>query len=377
MVYPGLVNGHTHAAMGFFRGLGHGVDQMIQKLFFPVEQNLTASIIEALSLGYILSGLVAGVTYFADHYYFVAGVGKALDRLGLRGALGETIADLGGAHPSLESLTRAQKHVTSWPHSSRLTPVAAPHATDTVSLGLLQKTAQWARGEGLPIHMHLSQTALEFQTVQNRSQKTPVALALEAGLLTPQTLGVHLLHATPEDYRILSQSGASIGVCPASQILYETLTDLKALTAHQIPLVVGTDCAASNDQGEVLEELRTLGLLAKDRQCAPESYCPSSLWAMATHQPYRVFQPKLKIGAVEPGYLADLVFALIDPSFLPAPFPLTNLIYSHRSYAVRHVMVDGQWVLWNREPVKISAADLAATYLEGVQLIKERSGIFL
>jgi 5-methylthioadenosine/S-adenosylhomocysteine deaminase len=373
MVFPGLVNGHTHCAMGFFRGLGHGVAQMIQKLFFPVENCLDQSMIEGLSLGYILSGLRRGVTFFADHYYFVGGVARALDRLGLRGAVGETVADCGGAHPSYESFVRAQDHVSHWPHSPRIRPVAAPHATDTVTPGLLAQVGEWAKREKLPIHMHLAQTSLEWEAAKVHGL-TPVGIAHRAKLLTDRTLVVHLLHRSDEDLKILKDTSTSVGVCPASQIIYEKLTDLKTLAEHKIPLVIGTDCAASDDHSDVLDELRTFALLAKDRLCDPPFYAPENLLSMATENPYHIFTPDLKIGKIAPGFLADLVFASIDVSLLPLHQPLTNLIYSSGSKNVKHVLVDGNWVLWNGQPVNMSLPSLTEEYQHALGLIYQRTG---
>jgi 5-methylthioadenosine/S-adenosylhomocysteine deaminase len=88
MAVPGLINAHTHVAMGFFRGLGHGQDEMIERFFFPAEKSLTPELLAPLSYSYLYGGLVAGVTCFGDHYYFSEGVAQAMERLGMRGVVG-------------------------------------------------------------------------------------------------------------------------------------------------------------------------------------------------------------------------------------------------------------------------------------------------
>ena len=71
---------------------------------------------------YLYDGLRSGVTCFGDHYYFVDGVARAADRLGVRAVVGETVADLGGAFPGRRGFDDFKRTLDKWPHSSRVTP---------------------------------------------------------------------------------------------------------------------------------------------------------------------------------------------------------------------------------------------------------------
>ncbi|MEZ4743282.1 MAG: amidohydrolase family protein [Bdellovibrionota bacterium] len=142
LVIPGLINAHTHAAMGFFRDLGHQRQSMIESFLFPAEKSLYPELIEPLTWSFIYGSLLSGVTCIVDHYYFSKGVGTALEKIGMRGVLGETVADIGGAFPGEDSLNRALEDLESWNFSERIKPAIAPHAADTVSDKLLKKLSK-------------------------------------------------------------------------------------------------------------------------------------------------------------------------------------------------------------------------------------------
>lgn len=356
LAMPGLINSHTHAAMSFFRGRGHGRENMIESFMFPAEKSLSPDLIEPLSYSYLYGGLLAGVTCFVDHYYYVVGVGKALERFGLRGVIGETIADLGGAFPDCDRTrwSSARQTIESWPFGSLVTPAIAPHAADTVSDDLLKEMASFAKSQRLPLHYHLSQTAGERERVTQQAGMSPVAKAHKAGALGPETLAVHLVSASKDDAALLRDSGTTIGFCPASQIIYENLAPIPLFVEHKLPLALGTDCAACNDTSDILAELRIFALLARDRGIGIQTLSPAETFASVTTTPAKALGLGSRIGRLRKNYLADVVFCRITPDLLPATDWFANIIFSMTARHVCHVMIDGQWRVWNRTPLNIN-----------------------
>jgi len=369
-IIPGLVNAHTHVAMSFFRGLGHGKANVIENFLFPAEKNLTPELLQPLSYSYIVAGLKSGATTFADHYYMSDGIARAFEKIGVRAVIGETIADLSGAFPSRDCWDEEKKRIENWNYSSLITPVVAPHAADTVSFELMQDMAKFAKSNKLPIHMHLSQTAGERKRVQKRFKKSPVEIAHKAGLLSKRTLAVHAITADAKDAAILKKSGATIGFCPSSQIIYEHLSPMEAFLKKDIPLAIGTDCSACNDGGDVMAELRLTALLARDRLGKPESV--KKLYAMSGSNALNAFSLQNKVGKIAEGYLADLVILENDLSVLPSYDFLTNLIYSYSARQVRHVLVNGKWVLFDGKLQSISEKTLQYDYEDAVKEIQRR-----
>lgn len=374
LAMPGLVNAHTHAAMGFFRGLGHGKDEMIETFLFPAEKRLTPELLAPLSYSYLVAGLKSGVTCFGDHYYFIDGVAKALDKLGVRGAVGETVADLGGAFPGVESWHRARAGIEKWSHSARVTPVVAPHAADTVSPALLKELATFAKAQKLPLHLHLAQTTGEDQRVRKRESKSPVEFADSCGALFEGTLAVHLIAVSGSDVKILKRRGVTAGACPASQIIYEKLAPLKELATAGVPLALGTDCAASNDSSDVLGEAKLLALLLRDRGAPEASYQPQEILRAATLNGAKALGLDGVCGTLTVGKAADVCFLEPGLDGLPAERPDVNVIYSLGARHVRHVVIDGQIRVADGQLVGVHEGDLRDEYLAAVATIKRRLG---
>ncbi len=369
---PGFVNAHVHCPMGFFRGLGHGQDEMIETFLFPAEKSLTEELLEPLSYSYLYQTLRSGVTTVGEHYYFVRGVGHAIDRLGMRGVIGETIADLGGAFPGTKAWDQWKKTIDAWPHSPRVTPAVAPHAADTVSAPLLKDLAQFARSRKLPLHMHLSQTIGERDRVLRREGMSPVAYADAAGALGENTLAVHLVSTDPVDIKRLKDRGVTAGVCPASQIIYEKLTPLFDLMKEKVPLAVGTDCAASNDGADLLAELKLLALLAQDRGVPANLRQPKDMLAMGTTLGAKALGLGAVTGRLAPGLKADFVLLKRDLATEPMARPDVNLIFSFSNRHVEHVVVDGRVVLASGKLTQVSEEDLAREYEKAVAEISRR-----
>ena len=372
VLLPGLFNSHTHVAMGFFRGLGHGKEEMIESFLFPAEKSLTPELLESLAYSYIYDGLRAGVTSFVDHYYFSEGIGRAFEKFGVRGWLGETVADLGGAFPGKESWTRAKNLIEKSSFGPLISHLVAPHASDTVSSELLQECATYAKEHNLTLHMHLSQTPGEYSRVHAREKMTPVAAAQKAGALGPRSLIVHLTSATKADLQLVKDSGATIGYCPTSTLIYDKLAPIADFYGMDIPLAIGTDCAASNDSADSLGELKVAAVLARDHGIDIGKITPDHLLAMATTIPAKVLGREHDLGTIEAGKLADMVMMKTSLSSEPRDNPLANVIYSMGARDVSHVMIQGKWTLWNRELPYLDESDLKSEYQKAVGEIGRR-----
>ena len=235
---------------------------------------------------------------------------------------GETIADLGGAFPQCLH-SSMQKNLESWSFSDKITPVLAPHASDTVSDEQALKISSYAKSNNIPIHMHLSQTSGEYSRTTKRTNMSPVAWAKKMELLSENTLAVHLITATEDDVKILKDSGASGVICPASQIIYEKVANISKLKASGLPLCIATDCAASNDSANILSELKLAALLDKHLGTAKIDH---SYWfSSVTERPAKALGMESLIGTLAPGKKADLVFHQKNLANLPIN-PWVNLI---------------------------------------------------
>ncbi len=374
---PAWNDSHCHTAMTFLRDLTHNETNVIESLFFPTESNLCSELVGPLAYPHILQGLRSGTACFWEHYYFAGAIAESLEKFGVRGMIGETIADQGGAFPSTTIWPEWRNQVENWKFSDRVKPLIAPHASDTVSDNLFRELANYAKANDLVLHFHLSQSKYEMEKVKQATGKTPVEFADSRGALFDKTLAVHLVTATDSDLKILKNSGAHIGYCPKSQTLYEELAPIHKFIAHEIPICLGTDATASNDSADMLEEIRFAAFTMLDRRAKIRTTPEKTAFAMATKTPgaLRSKGSKDSSGLLKPGHEADLVLLKNPLDVWPVTKADTNLVFTNSSRNIAHTMVTGEWVLWNQEPTKVNISDLEAEYKQAIQEIRKLAGL--
>ncbi|MEW6080219.1 MAG: amidohydrolase [Bacillota bacterium] len=259
IIMPGLINSHTHVAMAFTRGLGHlpNLDALYD-VAWPLEQLLAPEDIYPLALLGIAECLKSGSTTIADHYFHASHIAQACLDSGIRAVLGSTLIDQGGPLPSESTWEKTLDFLETWTgRTSRITLAVAPHATDTVSPSLLRQAIKLSRDEELLIHMHLSQSDEEVGVIEKAHGKTPVGYLWEMGGLGPRTLAAHANHLKEGDLHLLATSGCSVAYCPSSHASTGHAAPAAHMIRQGIPVCLGTDCPAFNDDMDMLEEMRT------------------------------------------------------------------------------------------------------------------------
>ena len=279
VVFPGLVNAHTHVELSAMRGLvtgGVGFVPWIERLVGvrvearPEEDDAAieraASDLHAFgtsAVGEVSNSLVA-VCALARH-----GLGGVVfdEVLGVKRE--ESLA-------RLESLDEARAaRMGEWP-SDDLAYAPAPHTLYTTHPDVARRAFEVARDRGVRSSLHLAEHAPERRAIE--AGEGPVAewfarmkldrawpkrplfdVAADLGALFPNVLLVHLTDARPEELERVAKSGAQVVLCPRSNLYIETkLPPLLAVRAAGIEAALGTDSLASNASLDVLAEARAL-----------------------------------------------------------------------------------------------------------------------
>lgn len=380
LVAPALINAHIHSPMGFFRGLSHAYinndvsTSMIEDVFFPAEKALDAHLIEALSYSYLVECLKNGIACVADAYFYADGIAKACEKIGIRAFIGEHIADLGGpVDAGSEHWKKTKKWIENWPYSERVQPMVYAHAADTVSRSLLSSLNEFSLSQDLVFHMHLSQTEGEKARVLAREGLSPVDYVESVGLLREKAIFVHLVSASLEEYKKLAGSGCFAVMCPVSETIYERLPSLTDWHESALPYCLASDGAASNDGSDLLEELRFFALMLRDRGLDAKYYQSAQLLSLVSTEAAKAYH-RSELSRLSPGGAADLVCYELDLASAPHTKPLENLIYSSGSKRVRHVMVGGEWVVWDKKLTRLNESDLYEQYRGAVSELYKRIG---
>ena len=375
-IIPGLVNAHTHAPMSLMRGLADDLrlDVWLNGYMMPVEREFVDE--EFCWWGTLLSCVEmirSGTTCFCDMYYFEDAVARAAERAGLRAVCGETLMKYPTPDaPSYDqSLLYAREFLARWQGHPRIVPAVAPHAPYTCTQEILEEATDLALAHGAPLLIHLAETAQEVEEAREETGLSPVAWADRAGVFRARTVAAHCVHATDEDLDLLAARRVGVAHNPTSNLkLASGIAPLAGMLQRGIAVGLGTDGAGSNNDLDLLEEARLAALLPKGTSGNPTLVPAREAFALATIGGARALGLADRIGSLEVGKQADLAVVDLDRPHLTPLFRLSpNNVYSALVYAakggdVRHVLVDGRWLMRDGEVLSLDVGEVVRTARE-------------
>ncbi|MBI3574291.1 MAG: amidohydrolase family protein, partial [Gammaproteobacteria bacterium] len=236
-------------------------------------------------------------------------------------------------------------------HSPLITTAFAPHAPYTVADAPLEKVRMYADELDVPIHMHVHETAHEVQQAVAQSGKRPLERLADLGLLGPRLLAVHMTQLLDGEINALAQANVNVLHCPESNLKLASGTcPVSKLLKAGVNVALGTDGAASNNDLDMLGELRTAALLAKGAAFDPTVVPAHTALRLATLNGAKALGLETHIGSLTPGKSADI--AAIDLSALftqPVYDPVSQIVYSATRDQVTDVWVAGKRLLADRE----------------------------
>ena len=252
-VMPAFYNGHTHAAMTLLRGYADDMElgRWLTQYIWPFEARLTADDIEIGSRLAVLEMIKSGTVFFADMYWQRERTIKVVEEMGVRAAIGVTIADVLLSKEQLEEcFTFLSAHTG---ESDRVKLVVMPHAVYTVTEATLRRCIATARAENYLIHTHLCETAKEVADCEAQYGCGPVELWRRLGGLDDRLVAAHCVQFTPDDIRAFAAAGATAVLNPTSNLkLSSGIPPIPALlakvqgTAETLPAQAALDMATRN-----------------------------------------------------------------------------------------------------------------------------------
>ena len=347
LLMPGLINGHTHAAMTFFRGLADDLPlmQWLTQHIFPVEQHLTADIVHLATLLGCAEMTRTGTTAFSDMYLLEQAVCTAADKAGMKVLAGEaffTFPSPAYAN-SDEAFALIEEQIAAWKGHPRVRIAITPHAVYTTTPAQVQTCHALARKHGLPLHIHLAETPTETATCLTNFNKRPVAYLHDLGLLDKHTTIAHGVDLTEEELGLLAATGVRIVHNPKSNMkLASGIAPVAGMLRHGMLPGLGTDGAASNNTLNMFGEMTTCALLHKVAENDPTALPASTVLDMATLGSAAALGWE-EMGTLATGGPADLIaLDLNAPNLEPMYNPVSHLVYAASGHEVTLTMVDGQ-----------------------------------
>lgn len=355
LLIPGFINAHTHAAMSLFRGMADDRPLMawLEQHIWPAEaRNVNREFVRDGTRLAAAEMLLGGTTCFNDMYFFGDEAAAAAIESGIRAVIGMIVIGFPStwATDIDDYFRKGQAVHDQFRGHPLVTSTFAPHAPYTVDDVALRRIATLAEELDVPVHMHVQETADEVERALARTGVRPLHRLQRLGLLTPRLLGVHMTCLDEDDLDLLATSGASIVHCPESNLkLASGFCPVAALLARGVNVALGTDGAASNNDLDMLGEMRTAALLAKGVAGDPCALPATAALRMATYSGALALGLERLTGSLEVGKLADvLAFDLGDVRARPVYDPVSQLVYSGHRDQVAHVWVGGRQIVRDR-----------------------------
>jgi 5-methylthioadenosine/S-adenosylhomocysteine deaminase len=377
LLIPGLINAHTHAAMALFRGLADDLplEDWLNSHIFPAERHLDREFVYWGTKLAVAEMLLSGTTTFCDMYLFADAVARAAAETGIRAVIGEVLYDFLSPNygPPAEGLRFSEELCRTYQGHPRVSVAIQPHAVYTCSPDLLQQCGEMAANLRVPLIIHLSETQKEVAFCQTAFGATPVKHLYNLGLLTRHLVGDHAVILTEEDMDLLATSGAKVAHCPESNMkLASGIAPVTELLARGVPVGLGTDGCASNNNLDMLQEIDTAAKLQKVHHLDPTALPATQALTLATRGSATVLGLEQEVGSLTPGRKADLiVIDLNQPHMTPLYDPYSHLVYSAGGGDVHTVMVHGQILVQDK---KLLAFDLEETLARARELAQKVKG---
>jgi len=372
VVMPGLINTHTHAPMVLYRGLADDLALMdwLQKYIFPAEaKTVTPEFVRAGTRLAALEMIRSGTTTYADMYYFEEEIARATKAAGLRGVLGQTIIQfpVPDARTPAEGLARTERFIREFARDDLIVPAVAPHSMYTLDRDTLKAARALADRERVPVIIHLAETRDEVTIARDKYAATPAQYLESLGFFGPRTLAAHGVHVTPDDIAMLRKRGVGVSHNPESNMkLASGTAPVLALRTAGVPVGLGTDGAASNNDLDMFEAMRQAALLHKLQSNDPRALPAAAVIAMATREGAHALGLEREVGSLEPGKRADIiVVSMSSPRQTPMYDPMSHLVYVTRGDDVRTTIVNGRVLMRDR---KVLTLDEPAVLAEARRL---------
>ncbi len=347
LLLPGLCNIHTHLAMDLLRGYGENLslqDWLFTRIF-PFEAKLSSNAIYWGAQLAIAESLRFGVTAATDMYMDVDAVCRAAAASGfkLNAALMAPVgADKTGEQPFPGAMAALERwHNYDGGRIKIDSYIHAEYTTDEATCLLMRDIA---KAHGLNMHLHLSETKLEHEECKGRhGGLTPAGWFARLGVFDVPTTVAHAVWVDDADIEVLAAHGVTVAHNPVSNLkLASGIAPVPQMLAAGVNVGLGTDSSASNNNQNLWEEMKLMGLLHKANTGDPTVITPREVLQAATLNGAKS-QGREDTGVIAVGKRADLQLLNIDqPHYAPCYDWLNNLVFAAQGADVVLTMVDGQ-----------------------------------
>lgn len=364
-VLPGFVNSHGHSPMSLFRGVADDLPlkSWLEKHIWPLEsRNVDERFCKDGTNLAMVEMLRSGTTCMSDMYFFPESTAEAVDQAGFRASIGLTVIDFptNWAQTTDEYFELGLKMADNYRNHPLISCHFAPHAPYTVSDDAFDRIRTLCTELQLPIQMHIHETYHEVQESLSVHDMRPLKRLENLGLLGPDLQAVHMTELTDDEIDLLVEYNVHVVHCPESNMkLASGICPVAKLLNAGVNVALGTDGAASNNDLDMLGEMRSAAFLGKIGAMEATAVSATEALSMATINGARALGMADQIGSLEAGKQADIIAIDFDrPEQYPMFHPLSQIVYCTDRTQVTDAWVAGRHLMKGRELTTMDVDDI-------------------
>src|SRR4030043_666764 len=381
VLMPGLINTHTHAAMTLLRGLADDfrLDVWLMGYMMPVERQFVSSDFVRLGTRLACAEMIrSGVTCFADMYYFEDDAAQATADAGLRAVCAQTVLKFPGpdARDYEEALENTRIFIKKWLGHPLIVPAVGPQSPYTFTQEILQSAASIAKEFNVPLLIHIAETRQEVENSRKDHGMPVIPYVKKQDLFKAKVLAAHCVHVDAGEIKTLLHHKVGVAHNPSSHLkLASGFAPVSKMLDAGLKVGIGTDGPASNNDLDMFEEIRLAAFISKSTSGDPTSLPAPMALTMATRMGADALPIGNLTGSLEKGKRADLI--LVDnsrvhntPRFKHDPEAVfSQLVYASHAEDVSDVMVNGKWLMRNRQLLTLNEEELVSNASENAHQI--------
>ena len=369
---PGLINSHNHSPLMVVRG-------MVEDLGFapaytpgvPQGHWLSDEETYALSRLGLLEMLLGGATTVVDYYRKPDSLARAAEELGLKALLGGRIMDADPSHlanghydySAVLGETSFDEAVSLYEHwhgkaDGRIAVMMAPHAPDTCSKYLFEKTADLANSLNCQVHTHLAQSRQESLQVMKRDGISSVGLLNELGLLNDKLVAAHCIFLSEDEITLLGNNGIVVAHVPLGNASSGNIAPITTLEASGAIITLCTDTKS----GDMFESMRAAISVARIRAEGEFVLNAKSVFNWATRDAAKALPQINPASCIAEGEPADVILLDPDaPNLYPVQDAIGTVVHAGSASNVTHVICNGEILVANRKATRVDQREVLLT----------------
>lgn len=393
IIFPGLINTHMHMYQNLIKGIGSNLplETWWHHTVKPAGLVLTPQHVESAVRGAVLEAVRSGTTTMVDYFQVHATPGLSeieldvVNDLGVRFIYARGFRNAGTLNNTTSALVEKTDDVFSeviklkkqYKKNDLISLWIAPAGVWAMDKQGLEATAKFSNTNRIPVTMHMLETETDNTVCLENFGVSAVNTFKETGLLDTQLLAVHVVHISPSELDLFHEKNVCISHNPVSNMyLGSGVSPVIEMLKRNIPVSLASDGAASNNNLNMLEVIKTAALLHRNALRDPSAISALDILRMATIGAAETLGMCNCIGSLEQGKDADLFRydPFIGGSSSPWNDPIDMLVFASSSRSVVDVAVKGKFILREDSFIDIDEREVYVNQQAAAVDLRQKAG---